>query len=110
MTKQRLRTQVNFKDKSEYKIFEEIRIKNNYNSLPVMFKEIVKNTCGEIPKIDKSDARNLQTEINRIGNNINQIARKLNMFKLGKDQEIKNNLNQVRSELNLIRGIIKELT
>ena len=67
---------VRFTDQEFHKIDRAAR--SIGRSIPWILKTAFFNSGELCPAFDKESARSLQVELNRIGNNINQIARQIN--------------------------------
>lgn len=63
---------------------------------------------GEIRYVDFSDLRRLVSAVNRVGNNINQIARLANQFQEISQNDIENLTEEVSSLKRLVEETLKE--
>lgn len=63
---------------------------------------------GEIRYVDFSDLRRLVSAVNRVGNNINQIARLANQFQEISQKDIDNLTEEVSSLKRLVEETLKE--
>lgn len=63
---------------------------------------------GEIRYVDFSDLRRLVSAVNRVGNNINQIARLANQFQEISQNDIENLTEEVSSLKRLVEENLKE--
>ena len=96
--------QINFRVKeTEYEKLKKEAEKSNFNYVTSFCKQICLNKKVKIFK-DYSAYKNLLKEINRIGNNINQIARYCNYYK-EVDKNVLAELKQINKQL---QEILKE--
>ena len=96
--------QINFRVKEQqYEKLKKEAEKSNFNTVTSFCKQICLNKKVKIFK-DYSIYKNLLKEINKIGNNINQIARYCNFFK-----EVDKNVLEELKKINIqLQEILKE--
>ena len=95
------RTHVRFSDQ-EFAVIERASVTTG-RSIPWLLKTAFFNIGEVSPMFDKESARNFITALNRIGVNINQIAREIN-------SGIRRGWNKEFEELNLsLRQILQQL-
>ncbi|MEY8515223.1 plasmid mobilization protein [Lactococcus taiwanensis] len=63
---------------------------------------------GEIKMVDYSELQRLNSEINRIGNNINQLAKFAHQFKEISEADVQELLTQLQSMKQMISDKLKE--
>lgn len=86
---------------------EYARIKENFNeSGKANLNDYIVETClnGYTINVDYSQLKELCYEINRIGNNINQVAHKINST----DSIFQTDIDEIRDDMKKIVGMIRQ--
>lgn len=85
---------------------EERCYQNGHENLTDFCTHIFENALNDKKYISKSDTKTI-LQINKIGNNINQIVKKINTFNDLKSIEVTNYLSNIKDEIDLIYSLLK---
>ncbi|MGE0175140.1 MAG: plasmid mobilization relaxosome protein MobC [Oligoflexales bacterium] len=96
------RANIRFDEQEYFQICNDATIYGD--TVPGMLKAVYFKRLPPAPKFSKDDALHIVMAINRVGNNINQIARHINSG--GSPNAVNSGLSDVRHQLSLLKYFV----